>query len=79
MTDNIIHLLYRQDLISGGMQLMAPYAKFEKAQDYLKEVREYWTKEKRQVSYDDGVSVIVVDCDGQPRWHYFISTRTVIE
>lgn len=78
MVGNMIYLFYKQDLVRGGIQLVAPHATFDGAKKRFDEAREYWS-EKGKIVYDDGVSLIVRGEDGTPLYYYFVSTRTIRE
>lgn len=78
MEGNMLYLLFRQDLQSGGIVLESPHATFDGVAEKMDTLSDYW-KEKGRIIKDNKCDLIVAAADGSPLWYYFVSSRTILK
>lgn len=79
MVGNMIYLLYRQNMKTHQIELIAPHATFSGTIKQLDANRQYYEERGLPVEhYKDG-SFLVKDRRGNPSSYFFVSTRTILE
>lgn len=77
MTGKMIHLVFRQNLVTREMVLMTPHASWEGAMDNIKRHADYYRKKGYSV-IDKGNGIIdVSSSNGAFHSLFFICSRTV--
>lgn len=79
MTGKMIHLVFRQNLVTREMVLMTPHATWKGAVGDLERIADYYKEKGYSVSCQDGGTVRVTGKDGKGDSLFFISSRTIEE
>ena len=79
MVGNMIYLLYRQNMKTHQIELIAPHATFAGAFKQLNENRQYYEERGFPVATFEDCSFLAKDRLGEPSSYFFVSTRTILE